>query len=135
MAINLLRWSVTALAAYFFAVSLAHMFQVKVPFLFIYYDVPSTVYQDRIISFLAFGWAMFLFAGAHGVARGLLWPIRYVLLAGAGALAGLVAINLQTDFAALQSGLSAGPYWAQTGAMAVYLLWLGLLYLRAERKR
>lgn len=39
-------------AAYFLAVSSAHMTGFKLPGLFIYYSLPSYGYQDRIIGFL-----------------------------------------------------------------------------------
>ncbi len=48
---------------YFVAVALAHQLGIKVPVLFVFYNVASERYQDLIISFLAFGWAMLFVIG------------------------------------------------------------------------
>lgn len=45
-------------AVYFIAVAIAHQLGTKLPMLFVFYDIPSERYQDLIISFLSFGWAM-----------------------------------------------------------------------------
>jgi hypothetical protein len=60
-----LRWSLWAGAAYFALVALANGAQTKLPVLFIYFDVPSHAYQDRIIGFLAFGWSAFFATAAR----------------------------------------------------------------------
>ena len=44
---------------YFILMALAHFFSVKVPVLFIYYDVPYHAYQDRIISFAVCAYVIF----------------------------------------------------------------------------
>jgi hypothetical protein len=46
----ILKWLLLAGAVYFLAIAIVHM-------LFVYYDLPSYGYQDRIISFLSFGWS------------------------------------------------------------------------------
>lgn len=43
---------------YFLSVTIAHQMGIKVPMLFVFYAIPSERYQDLIISFLSFGWAM-----------------------------------------------------------------------------
>jgi hypothetical protein len=50
-------------AFYFMAVSIAHQMGTKIPLLFIFYDIPSERYQDLIISFLSFGWALLFTIG------------------------------------------------------------------------
>lgn len=51
---NLLSLALFAGVAYFVAMSVAHFVGFKIPVLFIFYDVPSNAYQDKIISFCAF---------------------------------------------------------------------------------
>ena len=63
--LDLLRWSIRAGALYFFLVSLAHALSIKLPGLFIYFDVPSQRYQDAIIAFLVFGWSVFFFTALN----------------------------------------------------------------------
>jgi hypothetical protein len=67
---------------HFLVVSIVHMLGIKVPMLFVYFKVPSQVYQDRIISFLAFGWAVFFFTAFSDLQRQL---VRTILISGAGA--------------------------------------------------
>ena len=82
---------------YFFGVSVAHLFSLKIPGLFIYFNVPSYAYQDKIISFLAFGWAISLFVGFINplANKGI---IKSFIIAGLGAIIGLSIINLSADF-------------------------------------
>jgi len=65
---NILKWSLLGGSVYFFLVSVVHRVGVKVPLLFVYFNAPSFAYQDRIISFLAFGWSMFLLAEGRRLA-------------------------------------------------------------------
>jgi hypothetical protein len=58
---NIYRTLFFICAIYFFAVAIAHQAGIKIPLLFIFYNISSQRYQDLIISFLSFGWAM-LFA-------------------------------------------------------------------------
>ncbi len=53
---RLLKYSLLAGGLYFASVALAHASGVKVPGLFVCFNVPSNNYQDQIISFLASGW-------------------------------------------------------------------------------
>jgi hypothetical protein len=64
---NLLSWSLLGGAIYFFLITIAHIFGIKTPILFIYFNVPSYIYQDMIIAFLSFGVGMFLYAGYASV--------------------------------------------------------------------
>ena len=93
-------------AVYFAAIAVVHMLGVKVPGLYIYFDVPSNRYQDQIISFLIFGWASFFFIASRQlqVAKSLFVP----LLVG---LASLAYINLSNDFVAMAPNISTTPYW------------------------
>lgn len=81
---------------YFIAVALAHQLGIKVPVLFVFYDVASERYQDLIISFLAFGWAM-LFAIGFWDAE-LKRTIQIPILAAAViAVAGLFRAGLEVQ--------------------------------------
>ncbi|MCK5727516.1 MAG: hypothetical protein KAH22_11920 [Thiotrichaceae bacterium] len=65
----------------------------KIPGLFIYYNVTSHQYQDNIISFLAFGWSAFFYAGSKHYE-----VIKPILVASVVALINLAYNTLSTDF-------------------------------------
>lgn len=124
----LLKYSLYAGAVYFLGVSVAHLFGIKVPGLFIYYNISSYQYQDNIISFLAFGWASYFYAAAKN--QSILIPL---LLASFMALLGLININIATDFNAIEKGISSLPFWIQTALLGIYVLWLLVLFLKNKR--
>jgi hypothetical protein len=109
-------------AAYFFAAGCAHLFEFKIPGLFIYFNVPSYPYQDKIISMLAFGWAGFFYAALLNPTKNL---IKTILIIGAAAIMILTLIDLTTDFGSLGSGIDARWFYLETAALFIY--WLGLL--------
>lgn len=129
---KILKWSLFAGALYFFLVSVFHMLGMKVPMLFIYFNVPSNAYQDRIISFLAFGWAVFLFT-AFTNPQGQTALVKAILVAGAGALLGLSVVNLGTDFQSLDPSINASIFWMETAGMFVYWLWLVVFFIRSQK--
>jgi hypothetical protein len=108
---------------YFLAISIAHLLGVKVPGLFIYYDVPSYAYQDRIISFLSFGWAALFYVAAKD-----LRVTKIVLIASFVGLAGLANINYSTNFSEIVPDVSVTPFWGQTALLGLYIGWLTYLY-------
>jgi hypothetical protein len=116
---RVLRYSFLAGALYFGAIALVHLFGIKVPGLFIYFTVPSHQYQDSIISFLAFGWALFFYRGFRDPANG-----GAITLAAGVALLGLANINLSTDFAQLDAAVTTAPFWLQWGGLCGYVAWL-----------
>ncbi|MFZ2853597.1 MAG: hypothetical protein WAZ34_05725 [Rhodocyclaceae bacterium] len=126
---RLLRWSLLAGAAYFALVALAHTFGLKLPGLFIYFDLPSYAYQDQIIGFLCFGWSALFFAAAREpqAARPL---VAAVLVVGLAALVGLARINAGTDFASLTGAPQTGAYWLGCAAGLAYWTWLLGLFVR-----
>jgi hypothetical protein len=134
MSVNqkILKWLLLAGALYFFSVSVVHMLGVKVPVLFIYFNVPSNAYQDRIISFLAFGWAVFFFT-AFSDPRKNSALARAILVAGAGALIGLGIINSTTDFHALDSAINSSVFWLEAAGMFFYWLWLVVFHFRSGK--
>lgn len=123
-----LRWSLWAGAAYFAAVALTHTFGIKLPVVFIYFDVPSHPYQDQIIGFLAFGWSAFFYTAARAPreARHL---VAAILAAGLAAVAGLAAINLRTDFSTLTAAPRLEAHWIGCAGALGYWAWMLRLYL------
>ena len=76
-------------AVYFIAVSISHQLGLKVPMLFVFYNIPSERYQDLIISFLSFGWAMLF--GIGFLDKELKTTIQApILIAGAMGICGLI---------------------------------------------
>lgn len=90
--VTMLKWLLLMGAVYFLAVALAHMLRIKIPLLFVYFDVPSYGYQDRIISFLSFGWSVFLFTASRDPVKNR-GAVKAILIAGLGAILGLTVIN------------------------------------------
>lgn len=132
LAVRLLKWSLMALALYFALVALAHMSGVKFPLLFVYFNVPSNAYQDKIIAFMTFGWAMFFFTTARNPLRHMQF-VRASVFAGICAVAALAYINLSTDFAALSKDIATWPFWLETLLLALIVAWLYGLYIRVQK--
>ena len=127
------KWSLLIGAIYFFLVSIVHMFGFKIPVLFIYFDVPSYTYQDKIISFLCFGWSIFLFTAFINPLKNI-DLVKATLIAGSGAIVGLCIINLRTDFSELSQNISVSRFWVETVGLSIYLIWLILFYLRSKKE-
>lgn len=124
----LLKVLLMALVGYFLAMSAAHFIGYKVPLLFIYYDVPSEVYQDKIISFCAFSYAMFAFAALR--ARAAVIPF---IIAMAGVVVGLSLVNLSPSLEEIIGEASTMMYWAQTGVIGLTVVLLVVLYAKSSR--
>lgn len=79
---------------YFIAVSFAHQLGLKVPMLFVFYNIPSERYQDLIISFLSFGWAMLF--GIGFLDKELKARIQApILISGTAAIFGLLRARME----------------------------------------
>lgn len=115
--------------AYFFAMAAAHMLGWKIPGLFIYFDIPSYAYQDRIISVLAMGWSLFFLQSGLNPARNIS-TIRTILTAGLLALIGLSINTMRLDFSLLNPEASEIVIWGQIVALFIYLLLLTIAYKR-----
>ncbi len=128
-----LAWLLLVGAIYFLGVAAAHMLRIKIPVLFVYYNVPSHGYQDRIISFLAFGWSLFLFTASRD-------PIKHhelvktILIAGVAALFGLHVINGTTDFHALSADANPTVFRWESRGLSVYVVALIIFYFLATNK-
>ena len=130
---KLLSWALFAGSTYFLAVSIVHMLGVKVPMLYIYFNVPSYEYQDRIISFFALGWSVFIFIAAKKPSEQL--PlVTGIIYSGWIAIIGLIIINYQTDFYALNPSINPAVFWLESGLLLGYLLLLIMLKKALENK-
>ncbi len=122
----ILKYSLLAGAVYFLCVALAHAVGYKIPGLFIYYNVTSYQYQDSIISFLAFGWSAFFYAGSK--TNDIIKPLLFAALV---AIVGLINITLSTDFSALnQIETATEMFWLQIILLTLYLLWLSFFAMK-----
>lgn len=129
--LQILRWSLFAGSAYFFLVAIFHMSGINIPPFFIYYNVPSYAYQDQIISFLAFGWSVFIFiAFLNPINNKML--IQAILVAGVGAVIGLEIINTYTDFQTFAHDLNPTVFRLETLGLAVYLVILTIYYNKSK---
>ncbi len=120
-------------AVYFLGMSIVHMLRIKVPLLFVYYSASSYGYQDRIISFLAFGWSAFLFAAARDP-LGNRDAVKAILVAGVFALFGLHVINSVTDFRSLSPSVHPLIFRIESLSLALYVAALIFFYFLATRE-
>ena len=117
--------------AYFFAMAAAHMVGWKIPGLFIYFDIPSYAYQDRIISVLVMGWSLFFLQAGLSPTRNRN-TIRTILTAGFLAIIGLSINTLTINFAVLNPSAGETLIWIQIAALCIYLLLLAAAYKRFQ---
>jgi len=129
---TILQWSLRGGAIYFTCIALAHSIGVKVPGLFIYFNVPSHAYQDHIIAFLATGWAVFYFVASIKPQDNPL-AVTGVVLSSAVAIVGLMRINLLDDLVTLSPGVNVNYFWWQTIILALYVSWLLVFQLKSRR--
>jgi len=131
--VTMLKWLLLMGAVYFLAVALAHMLRIKIPLLFVYFDVPSYGYQDRIISFLSFGWSVFLFTASRDPVKNR-GAVKAILIAGLGAIFGLTVINSVTDFRALSPEINPSVFQMETLGMSAYVAALIYYYFPSTRQ-
>lgn len=129
--LKILRWLLFAGSTYFLIVAICHMVGIKIPPFFIYYNVPSHTYQDRIISFLAFGWSIFLFtAFLNPINNRML--IQVILIAGVGAIIGLEINNTITDFGLFSDEINPTIFRLETLGLAIYLASLTIYFNQSK---
>ena len=128
-----LKWLLLIGALYFLAVAIAHMLGTKVPLLFVYFDVPSYGYQNKIISFLSFGWSAFLFAASLDPVKNR-DAVKAILIAGIGAIFGLNVINSSTDFHALSPDIRPSVFQIETLGLSAYVAALIFFYFLSTRQ-
>lgn len=117
MKIKSLRLSLLAGSIFFFLVGVVHLLGTKIPGLYLYFNLQSYAYQDKIIASLSFGWAIFFFAAFKSPAKILL---KAILLAGIIAIASLTVINYREAVSLLAK--------IETAALFLYWLWLAICY-------
>ncbi len=123
-----LRYALLAGVVIFCSMSVAHFFSLKYPLLFVYYDTPYYLYQDRIISFCLIAYACLFYTAAEHRAA-----VPAALLALSATVLGLSAINYSEALRMINEGHSTTPYWVETSIFASYLLVLIGLYLNGPR--
>ena len=129
--LQILRWLLFAGSMYFLLVATFHMIGIKIPPFFIYYNVPSHVYQDWIISFMAFGWSVFLFTAFINPLKNKML-IQAILIAGVAAIIGLEIINMYTDFESISNAINPTIFRLETLGLVVYLVLLTIYYNKSK---
>jgi hypothetical protein len=112
--------------------AMAHAIELKIPGLFIYFNVPSYPYQNKIISFLTFSWAIFYFMAFIEPSKQIL---KSILIAGAAGIAMLTFINLSTDFKSFSEKINPVIFHIQTGLLLIYWVWLLYCYKELKQNR
>ena len=130
---NTLKWSLFAGSIYFLLISLTHLSGIKIPMLYIYYNIPSYAYQDRIISALTFGWSMFFYTGFYLVRINQVRPVKYILISGLVAIIALLFINNSPSLRQLASPDMLWAYLFETMILLCYQGWLIICYIRSRR--
>jgi hypothetical protein len=123
----ILKWSLFLGGVYFILISIVHIFGIKIPGLYIYFNLPSYAYQDKIVSFLAIGWGIFFIQVSRNPTK-YIDLVKSILFAGLAAISGLIFINLSTNFDDLSQNLNVLYYWIQLFILCLYLLWLFIFY-------
>jgi len=127
-----LKWSLLPGVIYFLGVGIVHMAGIKVPFFYIYFDIPSYGYQDKIISFLSFGWALFFLTAFINPIKHI-DLIKSILIAGFCALIGLGIINLTTNFQDLSPASNVSIFWIELLFLFCYWIWLCVFFWKVKK--
>ena len=125
---QILKYSLLVCTGYFICMSLAHFFGIKLPILFIYYDVPFYEYQDKVISFAVVTYALLFYAASQNRAL-----TRYTIASLLATVLGLSFINLSEALNTVIEGATTTYYWIQTGMIAVIAIWITVFYLRSKK--
>lgn len=129
---KILKWSLLLGVTYFFGVGVAHMAGMKIPFFYIYFNIPSYGYQDKIIAFLSFGWALFFLTAFINPIKNI-DLIKSVLIAGFCALIGLGITNLTTNFQDLAPASNVSFFWIELLFLFCYWIWLCIFFWKAKK--
>ena len=129
---SILKLSLLSGAVYFFLVSAAHLSGLKIPGLYIYFDIPSYPYQDNIVAFLTLGWSIFFYTAFTDVLKNIAL-VKAILIAGASAIIVLSIINFKTDFQLLNSNVDINIIWLEIFVLFFYWLWLVVFYFRFKK--
>lgn len=97
--------------------------------MFIYFDVPSLAYQDKIIGTCTATIAALMFHAANNTEAAPVALLSLILT-----VAGMAGINASGDLRkVIGPGASTAPYWGQTAAISVLVGMLCFLYYEEER--
>lgn len=129
---KILKWSLLPGVIYFLGVGIVHMAGIKIPLFYIYFNIPSYGYQDKIISFLSFGWAIFFLTAFLNPIKNI-DLIRSIVIAGLGAIIGLGIINLSTNFRDLAPASNVFIFWTELLFLICYLIWLCIFFWKAKK--
>lgn len=127
---KILKISLLFGSIYFFFMAIAHISGKKIPGLFIYFNVPSYSYQDKIISALSFGWSIFFFSAFLSLSKTI---IKAILAAGAVAVITLFFINYSADFKSLSTNININSFYIETTLLFIYWLWLLVWYNKSNK--
>lgn len=119
MNIKILKISLLAGAILFFFMALAHLFGLRIPGLYIYYNLNSLNFQDKIISALSFGWSIYFYT-AFKLPHKLL--LKAILFSGIIAIVILAYINYNEDIEV--------NVFAKIEVFILFLYWLWLVFLK-----
>ncbi len=128
-----LKWLLLIGGVYFLAISIVSMLRIKVPVLSMYYSLPSYGYEDRMISFLSFGWSVFLFTASLDPVRNR-DAVKGVIVTGVAALFGLHVINTVTDFTSLAPSVNPRVFRLEARGLGVYVGALILCYFLSAKE-
>ena len=117
-----LKLILTSGAIYFLFVAIAHLFEIKIPGLFIYFDVQSFQYQNKIISLLAFGWSSYFYASTYFINTNQIRIIKFPIIAGSYAIIVFSIINISDELSSIASEVY--KYWIGTIVLFIYLILL-----------
>lgn len=128
---KLIKFSLFCGSIYFLLMAIAHAVRIKIPGLFIYFNVPSYAYQDRIISLFAFGSALFFFTAATTLSKTL---IKSILIFGFIASATLTFINFSTDFISMSENINKIWFHMEVFILFLYSIWLLWCYNKLKKE-
>lgn len=128
----ILKLSLLAGSFYFLFVSIAHLFGLKFPGLYIYFQIPSYAFQDKIVALFAFGWSIFFFTAFTDPVKNITL-VRGILFAGSFAIIILCFINITTNFYLFNNSLNTAIIWLETILLFVYWLWLVFFYFLVKK--
>ncbi len=115
-------------AIYLSLVGCAHFAGIKIPVLYIYYDIPSTIYQDRVIGTLCIALASILFGISREVRKSPRFA-RHAVIAGLIILLGFCFNTLSSPEITASS-----VYWIQILGLAFYVGLLAAAYIGVARR-
>jgi len=126
--VKLIRLHLLGGAGYFLIAALLHYTGTKFFGFYVFYDLPTEAYQDRIIAVLALGWgAMYVLSAKD--------PLKYFDLTNLLVIIGFIGLSgtagniWLTDFSQFPGFTGTWSYWVQVFGLVFYLVMLGSMNL------